>query len=325
MLRGRRLVVLGFRGDAELPQLLVHVAHERDDAAADHAEVVVVQLLALRRLCAEQGAVCVDQVRPALVHRAVDEEILLLRADGRIDRGDVIVAEQAQHALCLRVERRHRAKKRRLFVQRFSSVGAERGGDVQNAVLDEGIGGRIPRGVAARLECRADAAGGKGGGVGFASCQLLAGEFDDRLAVRGRRKEAVMLFGGDPGHRLEPVREMRRALFDRPVLHGVRYDCGDLEIEMRALADRPAQGAVGLLGQALAHDGVGKNHAAVNVRKSVHCTKAPLCASSAAYIYIIIGFSPGFNPKLCVIFTVSKAPDSAFLVCSVKRFFRRFS
>ena len=56
------LVVLGLSGNAKLPELLVDCLHVSTDALTDGAEVVVVQLLALRRHGTEQGAAGVDQI-----------------------------------------------------------------------------------------------------------------------------------------------------------------------------------------------------------------------------------------------------------------------
>jgi hypothetical protein len=57
------------------------------DARPDGAEVVVVELLALGRLGAEERAAAEAQVLALLVERLVDEEILLLGADLRRDLG----------------------------------------------------------------------------------------------------------------------------------------------------------------------------------------------------------------------------------------------
>ena len=47
-----------------------------------------------------------------------------------------------------------------------------------------------------------------------------------------------MLLGGDAGHRLEPVREVRGALFDRPVFHGIGHDARGIVIKTLALFHR---------------------------------------------------------------------------------------
>ena len=54
MLRGRDFVVFGLRHDAQFPELVVELLHEGGDLRFDRAEVVVVHLLALGRLRAEE-------------------------------------------------------------------------------------------------------------------------------------------------------------------------------------------------------------------------------------------------------------------------------
>ena len=63
VLAGRDLVVLGLGEHAELPQLLVQLLHISAHARTERAEVVVVQLLTLGRLCAEERAPAELQVR----------------------------------------------------------------------------------------------------------------------------------------------------------------------------------------------------------------------------------------------------------------------
>ena len=41
----------------------------------------------------------------------------------------------------------------------------------------------------------------------------------------------ILFFGGDAGHRLEPVGKVRRALLDCPVLHGVCHDLGRIAVK----------------------------------------------------------------------------------------------
>ena len=71
----------------------------------------------------------------------------------------------------------------------------------------------------------------------------------DRFAVAGRRQKRVVLFGGDAGERLEPVRVVRRAVLDRPVLHRRAHVVGDRQVERVAVGDRPAQRVVHRLRQ----------------------------------------------------------------------------
>ena len=79
---GRRdLVVAGLDRHAELGQLVLGLEHAGEHALRDRAEVVVVELLALRRLGAEQRAAGGDEVRALEVVLLVDQEVLLLGAD----------------------------------------------------------------------------------------------------------------------------------------------------------------------------------------------------------------------------------------------------
>ena len=107
MLAGRDLVVTGLGEDAEFPQFLIEILHKCDHARLDGPEVMILQLLPLRRLCPKEGAAGKDEVLARVVHLAVDEKILLLRADGGIHALDGHIAEQAQDAQGLAVEGAH--------------------------------------------------------------------------------------------------------------------------------------------------------------------------------------------------------------------------
>ena len=85
VLRGRDFVVLGLGKDAVRPERLVQIAHKLGDAGLEHAEVVIFQLLSAGRSCAEEGASRQNEVLALQIHVLVDEEVLLLGADGRGD------------------------------------------------------------------------------------------------------------------------------------------------------------------------------------------------------------------------------------------------
>ena len=92
------LVVLGLRGNAERPQLVVELLHELVHRGTNGAEVVLLQLLALYRRIAEQRAAREHDVEALLVVLLGDEEVLLLGAEGRGHAVGRIVAEQVEHA-----------------------------------------------------------------------------------------------------------------------------------------------------------------------------------------------------------------------------------
>src|SRR6185436_1059028 len=102
----------------------------------------------------------------------IDQEVLLLGPNRGEDAAALLVAEQAQ-----RLDRRaregvHRAQQRDLGVERLARPRRERRRDAEQRGVrileDEGRAGRVPGGVAARLEGGADAAGREGGRVGLA-------------------------------------------------------------------------------------------------------------------------------------------------------------
>ena len=213
-------------------------------------------LLALGRLGAEEGAAGVDQVGPGQVEVLVDQEVFLLGADGGEDVLDVGLAEQLEDADGLGAQGFHRAEQRGLLVQGLAGPGEEGGGDDQGGAVgvlhDVGGAGGVPGGVAAGLEGGAEAAGGEAAGVGLALDQFLAAELGDGAAVVGGGEEAVVLLGGDAGHRLEQVGVVGRAVLHRPVLHGDGDGVGDRRVQRRALPDRLLEGLEDRLGQPLA-------------------------------------------------------------------------
>ncbi len=279
MLRRGDLVVLRLREDAELPQLVVQVPHERGHARLDDAEVMVLHLLALRRLRAEQGAARVDKVLPLFIHGLVDEKIFLLRPDGCDDAPGVRVAEQAQDAQRLLVDGVHGAQQRGFLVQRFAAVGAERRRDAEGVAFDERVARGVPGGVAPRLKRGAQAAGGEAGGVGLPLDQLFAGKLHQHLPARDGGDEAVVLLGGDAGHRLEPVGIMGGAFLQRPLLHRVRNDVRHLRLQRLAVLARLPQRPVGRLRQPLLHHRVVEYQAAEHFRNLAHHESSP-CSSN---------------------------------------------
>ena len=239
-LRGRDLVVARLGGDAEAPELALDLLHELQDARADRAEVVVLELLVAGRRGAEERAAGLDEVGALEVELSVDEEVLLLGAERDAHRllGEAEAAHEARRRL---LERLDGAQERRLAVERLAAVGAERGGDAERGAvgvaLDERGRGGVPRGVAARLERGADAAVREGRGVGLAEDEVLAGEGEDGLAAGGGLEEGVVLLGGAAVERHEPVREVRGAAVDGPFLHAVGDVGRDGGVERDAAVD----------------------------------------------------------------------------------------
>ena len=218
---------------------------------------LIFELLALRRPRPEERAARVDEVRPREVEVPIDQEVLLLRPAGRRDALG-FRAEEPQNADGLLRQRVDRAEEGRLRVERLAGPAHERGRNHERrAVLadeEPRRARRIPRRVAARFERGAHAAGREARGVGLALDQFLAAELRDRAAFRRRRDERIVLLGGDAGERLEPVRVVGRAVFDRPVFHRGGDDVGDRRVERLSLGDGAPKRFVGVARQAAALD-----------------------------------------------------------------------
>ena len=281
MRAGSNLVVLGLGGHAQLPQLLVQFLHERGHFGADDAEVVLFQLLTLGRGSTEQGAAGEDQVLTGLVVLFLDQEVLLLRADGG---GNVvhILAEQLQDADGLAGQGVHGTQQGGLFVQCLAGVADKGGGDAQHVILDEGVAGGVPCGVAPGLAGGAQAAGGEGGSVGLAAHQLLAGELHDGGAVAHGGDEAVVLFTGDAGQRLEPVGVVGGTQLHGPALHDAGHHVGHLDIQRRPLVQGVLQALIRSARQALLHHMLVKDFAAVDLHN--------ICCHKSYSLHVSVGF-----------------------------------
>ena len=194
VLARRHLIVPGLDRHAEPVELLLRLGHEGEHPRRDGAEVVILQLLALGRLGAEEGALADEQVGPLVEELPVHQEVLLLRTHRGDDAGDAFVgAEDLEDAKRLLGERLDRAEQRDLGVQRLAGPGHERRRNAQRHVVltphQEGRAGGVPGGVAAGLEGGPEPAGREAGGVRLALDQLGAGEVEDHPAapVRDRR------------------------------------------------------------------------------------------------------------------------------------------
>ena len=94
---GRDLVMLRLGQNAELPQLLVQILHERGDARLECAEIMIVQLLTLGRLAAEEGAAGVDEILAPVIERLRSMRKYSCSGPTVVRTAfDVVVAEQLQ-------------------------------------------------------------------------------------------------------------------------------------------------------------------------------------------------------------------------------------
>ena len=82
VLAGGHLVVARLDRNAEAVELFLGFDHAAQDAIRDRAEVVVIQLLAARRLGADEGPTARHEIGTTVVVFLVDEEVFLLDTHG---------------------------------------------------------------------------------------------------------------------------------------------------------------------------------------------------------------------------------------------------
>ena len=262
VLGGSDLVVLGLRSDGEPPEHVVELLHEGVDRRADGAEIMLVELLPFAGRRPEERAAAHDEVLAFGIDLLGYEEVFLFVADVDLDARRML-AEEREHALGLLFDGRDGTQKRRLLVERFAVVRTERRRDAEDLVLDEGVARRIPSGIAAGFEGRAQAARREARSVGLALDELLAGELRDGRAVMAGLEEGVVLFGRDARQRLEPMGVMRGTVAQGPFLHAVGNGVRDLEVERFPLLDRQIKLRIRIRRKVFAHHLVGKDRRAV--------------------------------------------------------------
>jgi hypothetical protein len=87
------LVVPGLGRNAKFEQLPLGVHHEAQHPLGHGTEVMVVELLTLGRLRAEQSTAGVDEIRACEEEVPVDKEVLLFRSAERHHLLELLVAE----------------------------------------------------------------------------------------------------------------------------------------------------------------------------------------------------------------------------------------
>ena len=80
----------------KFPEFFVDIFHVRSDTLTDGSEVMVIQFLSLRRHCSEQGTSGIDQVFSLQIFLLVNQEILLLRSNGRCYLFGGCISKQSQ-------------------------------------------------------------------------------------------------------------------------------------------------------------------------------------------------------------------------------------
>ena len=239
-LAGRDLVVPGLGRDAQLEQLPLGVHHEAEDPLRDRTEVVVVELLALGRLDAEQGAAGVQQVGPGEEEVPVDQEVLLLGAAERHHSGR-LVAEQLQHSFGVVGHRLLRRSNGVLWssaspVIETKTVGMRRVLPFGFSSTYAGLVTSQPVYPRASNVLRSPPLG-KLEASGSPWTSVLPANSASAETVADGLEEAVVLLCGEPGQRVEDVRVVGGALLQRPIFHGRRDGVGDGGIKGRSVLD----------------------------------------------------------------------------------------
>ena len=176
----------GLRGNAKAPESFLNIRHEGQNARRDAAEVMVFQLLMLRRRRTVQRAARLQQVRPLQVEFLINKEVFLF--DAQRDFHRLFRLTEAFHQADDRLFQNLRGtQQRRLLVQDFARVGAENRWNAKRTAVvmafDERGARRIPRRVAARFKRAAQTARRETGRIRLTDRQRLARKFENRLAV----------------------------------------------------------------------------------------------------------------------------------------------
>ena len=78
--------MLGAHGYAEFPELVIHLLHEGVDSGAYRTKVVFLELLALGRLAAKEGAAAEDEVGARLDNGGGEGHRVFLDMHGNVDQ-----------------------------------------------------------------------------------------------------------------------------------------------------------------------------------------------------------------------------------------------
>ena len=186
MLRRCNLVMLRLGKDSQLPELIIEIFHKGRNPWLYDTEIVIIQLLSLRRLCSEQGPSGKAQIRSGIIHFLCNEEILLLRSNRGDDALCRIISKQTKDTERLLAERFHGPQQRRLLVQCMPAIGTEGGGDTERLSFDKGVGSWVPGRIASGFKCCTQAAGRERGGIRLTLDQLFPGELHDDASIRSR-------------------------------------------------------------------------------------------------------------------------------------------
>ena len=222
-------VMPGLGGNAEFPQFLLHFRHKIQHPHFDGAEIVVFQLLMFGGRRPEDAPAGLQKVRPLQIEMAVNQEVFLLDPQ-RYGNFFIRQAKALHQPFGGHGKSLNGTQKRGFLIQCFAGMGTEDRGNAQRCpigmTLDKGRTGGVPRCVAAGFKSGTQSAGGETGGIRFTHDQVFAGKGHQSLFLAEFQKR-VMLFGGGPGQRKEPVSVGGGAPLNGPLFHGVGHITGN--------------------------------------------------------------------------------------------------
>ena len=98
MLGRSHLVMLCFRQDPQLPELLIQILHICGHPWLDHSKIMIVHFLSLGRLRSKKSPSREPQVLSLLIHFPCNKKIFLLRPHGCADIFYIVISKQTENA-----------------------------------------------------------------------------------------------------------------------------------------------------------------------------------------------------------------------------------
>ena len=231
-----RFVVAGLDRDTELVAFHFQFLHEVGYTRRDRTEVVVVQLLVLRRGVAHQGAAGDAEVRAGIVKGSIYQEVFLFPAQVGIYSLHFWHEHLAHFGSSL-VDSSQCLEQWSLVVECLSGVRDKDGRDTQGLVDDEGRRRYIPSGISACFERVADTPVREARCIRFLLDEQLARESFDDVAIVVEFDESVVLLGRAFSKGLEPVCIVSYIICLCPALHAVGNHVGHFSVEGNTFLD----------------------------------------------------------------------------------------
>ena len=253
------LVVASLQRNTELQTLILQVTHKGEYSLRNSTEVVVVELLILRRLVTHKGATCLHKVGACRPESIINQEVLLLPAEEYLYSLDTAV-EVFAHLGCSIRYCGNRTEQRGLVVQCLARVRYKYGRDAECRIYDKCWRCRVPRRVTSCLEGVADTATRERRSVRLLLYEHLARELFQHSSRAVRLRERIVLLGCSACKWLKPMAIVVCTILQCPLTHTCCYRIGNICREWGIVLDGVEQRLVNLLVEILAHLRTTENH-----------------------------------------------------------------